>query len=122
MVKIYNTIDKVNGDPQQLSILVELIWDKVSSPVATHIGEEKTCDGPVRLACNPVGYWETEIQPNDAVAPDSFYRITHFRDDGTENHVKYYIYVESDEPEVWTGSLLTTPPEWFAGHENEWVS
>ena len=122
MVKIYNTIDKVNGDPQRLSVLVELIWDKVTQPIAIHIDEEKMCDGPVRIICDNLGYWEADIQANDAIIPDSFYRITHYREDNPDNKVSYTIYVEDGTDPIWTGSALTTPPEWYADYEEGWLN
>ena len=114
MAQVFNTVDKVNGYPQSLSILVELIWDRASVPVPTHIDEERMCDGPVRHAVDLDGYWSVNLQPNDLIDPDSFYRITHYRDDNGLPQLVYYIYVtDSATPYYWSGGIMIDPPSWF---------
>ena len=118
MALIYNTIDKVNCDPQQLSILVEILWDKDTQLAPVHTDEEKMCDGPVRLSANSSGYWEIEVQPNDLIFPDSVYRITHYRDDTGVPQLQYYISVpDGASPSYWVGDLLVTEPAWFNGSD-----
>lgn len=113
MALVYNTIDKVGGDPQELSVRIEILWDHTDHPVAMHTDEETMCDGPIQFRVNALGEWEKNLQPNDLIVPaDNVYRVTHWREEGLLNSITYYMYVDSSAPSFWAGNLIVPKPDW----------
>lgn len=120
MALVYNTIDKVGGDPQSLSVRIEILWDKNDHPVAVHTDEERMCDGPIQFRVDKYGYWELELQPNDMIDPvDNVYRVTHWRNDDLLNSITYYMYVMSmATPTFWAGHLIVDKPTWVTDQDH----
>jgi len=110
---VYNNIDKVAGDPQKVSIKVELVWDTEDSPVAYDADNLTMIQGYVEIDSDELGAWELDLVANDSIAPtDNAYKVTETLK-SKNTSVTYYMYVpDSATPTFWVGNLIISEPVW----------
>lgn len=113
MATIFNTIEKVAGQPQpNIVVTVTLLWDTSVSPVAMNSSEETMIQGPYVTRTDEVGHWEIAVDSNDLITPvDSVYKVSEAVSDGP---YEYYITVpDGATPTFWVGDVMTTTPGWL---------
>lgn len=113
MATIYNNVDKVAGDPQAVSIKVELVWDTDDSPVARDVANFTMIQGYVEIDSDENGAWELSLVANDDILPaDNAYKITEtVKSTGVKS--SYYISIaDSATPNYWVGSVIISEPVW----------
>lgn len=114
MATVFNKIDKVAGDPSaNVTVTVQLVWDKDVSPVAKIEDEDTMIQGPFTTVTDDTGLWEADLVPNDEITPaDSVYRVTEILTSTSETTVYYISVVDNATPNVWVGDLLHEAPDW----------
>lgn len=115
MATVFNTIERVAGDPQQNALVsIDLVWDETLSPVAKIDGQSRMINGPWGNQTDDDGFWRVDLVPNDQILPaGSLYVVSERLEQNNETHL-YYIEVpaQATPVELWAGDLIQPKPSW----------
>ena len=111
MATLYNTIERVASRREEAGVVViDLLWDTTVSSAATNASEERTINGPVRVATDLDGYWVVEdIDLNTDISPtENVYLVQEYSDDEV---LEYYVTLTSNAT-FWLGDVTVSKPAW----------
>ena len=113
MATIFNNVEKVAGDPQSVSVKIQLVWDTDVSPVARDTANDTMIQGFVTVDSDEQGNWTATVVANEDILPaDNAYKITEkIKSTGVET--VYYVSVPTGAtPSSWTGDIIISTPSW----------